>query len=193
MDRRITLVFAAILVVLGGYIWYTFLRADAPPLNPVTPAPTRVVVLEFPFNEAQALEVREVETNVVTRVVRTADGWQMEQPAQGEAYIPRVERLVFELSRVTAERSFAAADLTPYGLNPPAYQAHVTLQDGSVVTLDVGNENPDGNYAYARKPGDASIYLADFSVLDNLQEFVQEPPFQPTPTPTLDAAATPTP
>lgn len=185
MDRRITIALLVVLAVLGGYIWYTFLRADAPPITPVTPAPTPLAVLKFDDAHVTALQVRDVKNNQTTRVVRSGDVWKMEQPAQGDAFTPRVERILFDLAALNAERKIQApSDLAAYGLNPPSYQVQVTLQDGSTYTLVLGNQNPDQNYWYAKKDSDAAVYLINASIGDDIQEFVTKPPYTPTPPPT---------
>ncbi len=192
MDRRITIILVVVLAVLGGYIWYAFLREDAPPIEPVTPAPTPIAVLEFDDSQAMALQVRDVKNNQTTRVVREGDAWKMEQPAQGQAFAPPIERLLFALAALKAERKIASpTDLAAYGLNPPAYQVQVTMQDGSGYTLALGNQNPDKSYFYAMKNSDAAVYLITASIGEDIQALVTSPPY--TPTPALMPQATPTP
>jgi hypothetical protein len=194
MDRRITLAFIAILLILGGYIWYTFLRSDAPPLTPATPAPTAILFLSLDPNKVQAVEVRDVKNNEGTRVVRDGANWKMEQPKQGEADATRIDDLLFAFGSLEANRKLAApGDLVGYGLNPPQYQLNLSLQDGSALTIQIGNENPDGAHLYAMKNGDASVYLIDSSHRKQIEEFVTLPPYTPTPSPTPAPSETPEP
>lgn len=192
MDRRITIALLVVLAVLGGYIWYTFLREDAPPIEPVTPAPTPIAVLEFDDSQATALQVRDVKNNQTTRVVREGDAWKMEQPAQGGAFAPPIERLLFALAALKADRKIASpTDLAGYGLNPPAHQVQVTMPGGAMFTLTLGNQNPDGNYYYAMKDSDAAVYLINSSIGDDIREFVTAPPYTPPPPPMPEATPTP--
>jgi len=194
MDRRITFSLVAILVLLGGYIWYTFLRADAPPLTPVTPTAAPILFLDLDESKIQAVQVRDLKSNQTTRVVRDGDKWNMEQPAQGRAFLGPVNSLIFALSRVDVDRKLATpGDLAGYGLNPAKYQVDLTMQDGTAITVLVGAENPDGDYSYAMKNGDAAVYLIDFSLAQQIAEFVTKPPYTPTPEPTQAPEATPTP
>ncbi len=194
MDRRITIALVVILALLAGYIWYTFLRADAPPLVPETPEPTAIPFLSLPSDQVQAIQVLDTQTKQTTRVVRDGEEWKMEQPAQGQANRVRVERVLFELSRITAERKLTpTGDLAVYGLNPAAYQVRTELKDGSTVTFQLGGENPDKDYFYALKNGDAAVYLIDASIANDLVEFATLPPFTPTPEPTESPSPTPTP
>lgn len=192
MDRRITLVFVALLVVLGGYIWYTFLRADAPPLVAPTPEPTTILFLSLDQSKVQAVEVRDVKNNQATRVVRDGASWKMEQPKQGEADATRIDDLVFDFARLEAERKLdTPGDLAGFGLNPPQYQVNLSLEGGEPVTIQIGNGNPDGTYLYAMKNGDAAVYLVDASSGEQIKEFVSMPPYTPTPSPTAPPSPTP--
>jgi hypothetical protein len=194
MDRRITIALVVVLVLLGGYIWLTFLRPDAPPLNPATPEPTLEVFFRLDENDVRAVQVRDLKNNQLTRVVREGELWRMEQPAQGEANPIPISRLLFTLSRMEADRRLTnAGDLASYGLNPPQYQADVEMQDGTVMTLAIGNANPDGDYKYMHKGGDATVYLVDALTGADVIDFVKKPPYTPTPTPTAEPTRTPQP
>jgi hypothetical protein len=194
MDRRITIGVVAVLALLGGYIWYTFLRSDAPPVMPVTPEPTPALFLSIESVKVQAVEVRDVKSNAVTRVVRDGEKWKMAQPAQGEAFADPVDELLYGLARIDVDRQLGVqSDLTPFGLNPAAYELRVTLEDSSVVTVSIGNKNPDGNSFYALKGGDGTVYLIRSSIGERIQDLVNTPPYTPTPTVTPTATGTPAP
>jgi hypothetical protein len=181
-----------VLALLGGYIWYTFLREGAPPVAPTTPEPTEILFFTVAQDKVQAIQVTDVKNSKITRVVRDGENWKMEQPASGEAYFTRVDDLVFALTRISAERKLAPqTDLTPFGLNPPQYALELTLDDASKISILLGNENPEGNAYYALKNGDSALYLVDSSIGDNIKKFVNEPPYTPTPSPTPNATAPP--
>lgn len=191
MDRRITIALVVVLVLLGGYIWYTFLREDAPPSSPPTPEPEAILFFSADPNQIQRVKVENLASGETTIIVRDGEGWRMEEPAQGEAYFVRVDGLVFDLSRIQVDRKLnTPGDLTAFGLNPAKFKATVTLADGTETNLLIGNENPDQNYAYALKEGDPAVYLVDFSLRDDLEEFVTAPPFTPTPSPTPEPIGT---
>lgn len=194
MDRRLTLAFVAILILLGGYIWYTFLRAGAPPVTPSTPEPTAILFLQVPQDQIQAVQVQNVKANKTTRVVRDADKWKMEQPAQGPADFSRVDEFTFGLGHVNAQRKLAApADLAPFGLNPPQYQVKLEMQNSTVVTVNLGNQNSASSSFYASKDGDTAVYLVDSATGNDIKNFIDTPPYTPTPTSTPAPAGTPEP
>ncbi len=194
MDRRITIALVAVLLVLGGYIWYTFLREDAPPLTPPTPVPTTIPFVEFSDDQVTTVEIRDVKQERVTRVTRAGDVWKMEQPAQGDADPARVSALVYQLAQIVPERQInPSGDLAGYGLNPAAYQVNLTLADGSKINFEVGGQNPGETYYYARKVNETPLYLISSPIVNEIKEFVEMPPYTPTPSPSPSptGAATP--
>lgn len=194
MDRRITIALVVVLALLGAYIWYTFLRADAPPLASATPEPEEFLFYDVDPNQIQKVQLENIAQGETVILVRDGDGWRMEAPVQGEAYFLRVDGLVFDLSRIAVDRKLdTPGDLSSYGLNPAQFQVTITLQDGTVSTLLIGNENPDQNYAYAIKNGDPAVYLVDFSLRDDVIDLISSPPYTPTPSPTPEPIGTPVP
>jgi hypothetical protein len=194
VDRRITIALAVVLALLGGYIWFTFLRPDAPPITAVTPEPTPILFLNIQQSDIAQVQVQELATNKITHVVRAGDVWQMESPKQGPAYFVPVDRLVFDLSRIQVDRKLETpGDLVAFGLNPPQYEVVLTLADNRTLNLSIGGETTDENYGYAMKEGDPAVYLLDFSLSEEIMEFITMPPFTPTPSPTPEPIGTPQP
>lgn len=192
MDRRITITLVVVLALLSGYIWYTFLRADAPPLRPLTPEPEAILFYSVDPNQMQRVQVLDLASGETTIIARDGKRWRMEAPIRGEAYFVRVDGLVYDLSRIEVDRKLdAPGDLAAFGLDPATLQVTITLTDGTETMLLIGNENPDQNYAYAIKNGDPAVYLVDFSLREDVQEFITAPPYTPTPSPTPGPISTP--
>lgn len=70
------------------------------------------------------------------------------------------------LKAVTASRSFAAGDLSEYGLDAPAYT--VTVTAGTVTTLTVGNVSALSGEYYA-SIGDGKVYLVKSALPDSFK------------------------
>lgn len=193
MDRRITIGVVVVLLLLSGYVWYTFLRADAPPTTPTgTPAPTAILFSQVDQSKVQAIEVKDLKNNVVTQLTRSGDTWTMNQPKQGGSDTDRIDQLLLQLAHTTATRKLdAPGDLTQFGLNPPLYQAKLTYQDGSALTINLGTKNTDSSAFYAVKDGDTAVYLIEAAVGTGIQQFVTTPPYTPTPTETPAATEPP--
>lgn len=185
MDRRVTLALVVILALLGGYIWYTFLREGAPPVTAQTPVPTTLPVLSFQPDQVTGLEVDDLQNKTTIQLTHAGDKWTMQSPAQGDADETRIGTFLFDLSDVTAHKGFPnASNLKDYGLSPASYQVKVTLQSGSPLTIQIGAQNPDKNNYYALKSGDSTVYLIPSTVGDSVKEFSAQPPYTPTATET---------
>ncbi len=68
-------------------------------------------------------------------------------------------------------------DVALYGLDTPSAKFSVTLRDGSVVTLLLGDQTPDGENNYARVEGFPQLVLVDSSWGTVLERLVSEPPY----------------
>jgi len=68
-------------------------------------------------------------------------------------------------------------DVTLYGLDDPSAKFAVTLRDGTVVTLLLGDLTPDGVNNYARVEGFPQLVLVDASWGRVLERLVDEPPY----------------
>jgi hypothetical protein len=92
-------------------------------------------------------------------------------------------------------------DWAPYGLADP--QTALTLRDGAGVdhTLLIGGKSPTEDGYYARQPDDDTLWLIGSFNVEDVERFVKEPAFEPTPVPspqptaegTASPAATPSP
>jgi hypothetical protein len=80
---------------------------------------------------------------------------------------PRTQRVL--------EQSFS--DLPKYGLDVPSAEFAVTLRDGSVVKLILGNLTPDGENNYAVIEGFPQLVLVNSSWGRVLERLVDEPPY----------------
>lgn len=86
------------------------------------------------------------------RVVRAGAGWSL-APAGVAASTTAVEGLLERLSEMRV-RSAVPADppsLAPRGLEPPASRVEVTLGDGRVLSLDLGDESPFDRTRFGRR------------------------------------------
>lgn len=192
MDRRVTIALVAILVVLGGYIYWTQLREGADTGAPITPQPTRVGVIQFDTDAVTRVEVKDKNAKT-TRVVKQGDTWTMETPAQGPANPSRVDGFLFQLSNLDASRSLPnPGDLASFSLATPSYTVTLALKDGTEYVIKLGDQNPDKSQYYALKGTDTTVYLIPSNVGEAIKDFVEMPPYTPTPTNTSQPTETPT-
>jgi hypothetical protein len=80
---------------------------------------------------------------------------------------PRIQRMLVE----------EVTDDSIFGLRDPALIVDVTLRDGSVVAMELGNLTPDGEGQYARMVGFPQMVLVDSSWGSVISRLVEEPPY----------------
>ena len=192
MNRMYTIILVAVLVLLGGYIFYTQNQSPTSASASTTPSPTPVPVLSFLSDNVAKFQVRDLKNNQTTLVTRQGDQWHMEQPQNSDTSKPKIEGLLIQLAQLEAQRAIPnASDLAPYGLASPAFEARATMKDNSEYVLLVGDQNPDKTYYYMNKPGDTTVFLVRSGAGDTIKEFVTQPPYPPTATPTPLPTLTP--
>ncbi|NQW18847.1 MAG: DUF4340 domain-containing protein [Chloroflexi bacterium] len=79
---------------------------------------------------------------------------------------PKVQRILTE----------EVSDDSLFGLRDPGLVVDLTLRDGSVVAMELGNLTPDGNGQYARMVGFPQLALVDSSWGSVISRLVDEPP-----------------
>jgi hypothetical protein len=75
------------------------------------------------------------------------------------------------------------SDPGTYGLAPPALTVDIHTQAGGKERILVGRRTPDGASFYVQREGDPRLYIAPVYPLDDLFEWMTDPPTLPTPTP----------
>ncbi len=187
MNRRNTILLLAIFLALAGYTYYTQLRPDASKGTNAntTPSPTAIAVFNFLTDNVSTFQVTDLQKNQTVAVTRQGkDDWHMQQPKDSATDPFRVTRAVGSLAHLDATRVLTnATDLTAYGLITRTLEARVTLSDTTEYLLQVGNPNPDKSAYYALKGTDKQVYLISSTTIQDLQDFVNNPPYPPTPTP----------
>jgi hypothetical protein len=82
---------------------------------------------------------------------------------------PGAQRLIFQ--------DVTDAQLVEYGFNAPNLTATLTLSDGSIYEIQVGDSSPDGTNYYVRLTSNHDIYTVDKSWYEILSGIITEPPY----------------
>jgi hypothetical protein len=94
-----------------------------------------------------------------TRLARTEAGWRVESPLQAEAERAAADALVDKVAELRRKAAIAAApdtaSLARYGLSQPRARVALTLDDGKVETLALGDESSFDGSAFVRTTGGA--------------------------------------
>jgi len=67
--------------------------------------------------------------------------------------------------------------LTEFGLLDPKMIITLTLEDGKVMTINVGDATPNGSYYYVQAPSTDDVALVDYTWYNVLARLVNEPPY----------------
>lgn len=189
MRLRNTLILLTALVLLGAIVYFVEIRGQkAPPEEPS--------FMEFAVSEVARFQV---ETREGLRMVATSRGkglgWDMEEPYRAEGDYARLEGVLVRLSAVKPRRVLTetAASFVPFGLDDPSLTVEVKVRDGSVQSLEVGDQTPDQASYYVRRSGEQAVLLMESATVDQLNRLATAPPEKPTPVPTPAPADTPNP
>jgi hypothetical protein len=188
VSYRTTATLLALLIVLGGVVYYVT-RQPAPDQASQTAATPQV--LSFAPTDATKLVVSSADKT--TEVAKTGTTWNVVRPEAGPADASRVEGWVDQLGSLTASRAIDnVTDFSSYGLSQPKGSVEIDLTGGKTIKLALGDKTPDGGDYYVRMPDDTtkskSVFLINAPLVDDLNSALTKPPKAlptPTPLPTL--------
>ena len=69
--------------------------------------------------------------------------------------------------------------LTEYGFDTPNMTATLTLANGTVYEVQVGNSNPEGTTYYVKLVENNDVYIVDKSWYDSIEGIITNPPYVP--------------
>ncbi len=110
--------------------------------------------------------------------------WYFDDPQRSEVDVARwgggIELL---LTGPGAERVIAKnateEKLTEFGLTQPQMEIILTLEDGDILNITVGDRTPDGTAFYVQVPDSNDVGLVDYTWYEVLERLVKVPPYAP--------------
>ncbi|HEY6910987.1 MAG TPA: DUF4340 domain-containing protein [Myxococcales bacterium] len=117
----------------------------------------------FDFDKAHARVLRLSKGGqLVVQVEKGDKGWQLTQPVQAPGDGAVIDPLLTALSNLRQKKAIEGEkDLKPFGLDKPAMEISVKLDDGKEETVQLGGDNPFDSTLYAKKQGDATVAVID--------------------------------
>ncbi len=179
MSIRTTAVLVAILAVLGGAVYFFEYRPNPDPssLDP------KLQIWKLDDKTVQKV-VAKMGDQEQTMVKRSDGLWYLE-PQDVRADYWRISGTLIRLANMRASRKVTdnPADLATYGLDQPPDA--LTLQDpsGTDYTLLIGSKTPNNGGYYAKTPDSNTVWLVGTFNVEDVERFVKEPAFEPTPSP----------
>jgi hypothetical protein len=197
MDPRVTLGLLAVLVALGGYVYFGSPGGGAATL----PGGTTKTATSTPQPEVLKLDDREIVGLTVRKgdaqsvVEKDADGNWFIRPSNAPADKLRLSGLLLRLSSLRATRSLAElGNLADFGLTTPLFSLEVTTASGARHMLLFGAKAPAEAGTYLRKADEPTVYVVSNALAQDVETLISEPPVAPpTPTPSPEPTDGPRP
>jgi len=180
---RSILILLVILLALGGYFY--FFNTSEPPPEEKEP---RVFVWSIEMDEIQHIEIRLPREDRSEAFVKISQEdkfpWYFDDPQRSEVDVARWGGgIPLLLSGPGAERVIAKdateEKLAEFGLTQPQMEIILTLEDGDILNITVGDRTPDGNTFYVKAPNSNDVCLVDYTWYEVLERLVKEPPYAP--------------
>lgn len=192
MNPRMTLGLLAVLLALGGYVYFggpSSGQANQPAAKD-KPPDQQVDVLRLDDRDIQQVVARKGGQQTVLE--KDADKWIL-QPSGETADRLRVNGLVSRLATLRATRRFAEpGNLADYGLTAPDMTLTVRQSDGTEYTLAFGAKAPAEAGTYAKLSNEPAVFVVSNAIVQDAGRLIAEPPREP-PTPTPGPTSTPAP
>ena len=153
MSARRTLLMLAVLLGLGGYIYFIDLdrqrtAEDAKTLLQFDSDAVTQVALVYPDRELH--------------LAKGDGGWNITAPLEARADTTAVDNLVNAVNQAEVSRTLddPQPDLALYGLHSPVATVRLTLEDGTQLPLiRIGKDTPVGYSVYVQRTGEDAILL----------------------------------
>jgi hypothetical protein len=154
MNLRNSLIMLAILLALGGYIYFVEV-----PHEKKTTEEKKLLT----FDKDAITELTLTYPNRALTVKKNDAGkWRITQPVEADADETTMKNLINAVADAEVKRTLdeVPQDLTVYGLTTPVVKAKLTLKDGKTLPpITFGKDTPVGFSTYAQKEGDAKVLL----------------------------------
>ena len=181
MRLRGILILLAILLALGGYFYFS--DTSEPPPEKEEP---RVFVWKIEMTEIQHIEIRlprEDESEAFIKIPEEDEfPWHFDNAEKTKVDVGRWGGgIPLLLSGPGAERIIAKnateEKLAEFGLAQPQMEIILTLEDGDILNITVGDRTPDGDAFYVQDLDSNDVYLVVYNWYEVLERLLREPPY----------------
>ncbi len=191
MKIRNTVIIVLAFIALAAYVYFAEWKK---PAADEKATPTAVSIDILPNVEPGKVAAIAISRgDKLVKLEKRDEHWQFVVPENGgRADDATVKGGIAAVTLTHAHRSFGnVQDFAQYGLKKPRATIELTRQDGSKMTLLVGDKSVDGGSYYLQMQGKQQVYLAYCSAIDGILKWLNKPPYPPTPTPTPTETPTP--
>ncbi len=142
---------------LGSYIWFVERKREPKKEGELE----KVTVVAVDKAKAKEVSIQNASGESI-KVVKEAGTWKLTAPSAAPADTTAVETMLTSLEKLEADEMVAeqVTDFAQYGLDTPSRKVAALVEGAAApVAVDFGAKSPDGGSVYARKPGEAKVYL----------------------------------
>ena len=182
MRLRNILILLAILLALGGYFYVSSRPEPAPPEEP------QLFVWLIDVEEIQHIVIELPHEGKSQAFIKIREGgkfpWYFDDPQRSEVDVerwgggiplllsgPGIDRVISE--NATEEK------LAEFGLTQPQMKITLTLEDGDILNIKVGDSTPGGLAHYVQSPYSNDVALVDYTWYEVIERLATEPPYAP--------------
>ncbi len=182
MRLRNILILLVILLALGGYFYFFNKPEPAPPPEP------QLYVWLIEMDEIQHIEIRLPHEDKSEAFIKVKEEdkfpWYFDDPQRSNVDVERwgggIPLLLSGPGavRVIAENA-TQEELAEFGLTQPRMKITLTLENGDILNINIGDWTPNGNAFYIQVPGSNAVCLVDYTWYNEMERLVKEPPYAP--------------
>ncbi|MBP1992696.1 DUF4340 domain-containing protein [Paenibacillus eucommiae] len=128
------------------------------------------VLLPVKKEEVQSVSIQTTENQI--ELQNKENGWFMDKPSPLPLNQNQINSWIDTYGMLTSDAVIEenAADLSVYGLDKPSQVYKVTMKDGSVNVLQVGESLPIQGYLYAKLEGTSTVYQVSEQSISSLNK-----------------------
>lgn len=130
-------------------------------------------VVKFNRDDAEEIILR-WDKKQVRLVKRSERNWEIVEPKRKSANWDTVDRILFELESMRAEKWIAEKPHPEHGLDKPQFEAEVKLKGGKTITVKFGKLTEQDSVFVCSSYSDNQVYRKAKFVLDNLKRYGDE-------------------
>ncbi len=142
------------IVVLGGYLLFFDNSIEESKKN-------KNKLFKYTLADVSKFEIQKADS--VISLKRDKNDWKIIKPRQLQASKSDVEIYLQDVKDLEIKKKLGTdvPDLKPYGLDAPKFVFKVWLGNNKLLTLNVGNQNPDKSGYYAKFENRPDLFLLD--------------------------------
>jgi hypothetical protein len=162
MRWQTTAILALLFALLGGF-YYVYEVRLGPGREEAAARKGRVFSADT--KDVTAVEIKRADESV--RLQREGEAWQVVEPVKARGSRTAVDELLANVMTAKIDREIDPdpRSLADFGLDKPAADLTLTLQDGKTLGLQLGAKNPTGVWVYARERDKPAVFVLGESVL----------------------------